>query len=131
MSIHFIPNCEQPFTEFVFMPDSLRFGADPQLTVITGYLYPNEALMKLVMPKIPMRNPLMPTAYILCYDAEHNNISLYFIDEADGSHIIPIDDDTKKTLYATLAGRVEQIYGYSPKEVLNIIRGYADLSLLP
>lgn len=131
MPTHFISNSEGSNTDFVFLPDTLRFGADQQLTVVTGYLQPCKKLSDLAKRQMTITNHYKPVTYIVSYDAETNDVFLHCIDDMEIQHNIPLAHLTKKSLYYALLDRVDQLYGYTPKEVLNIIRANANFSPLP
>lgn len=120
----------QRLTSFTFLPDTIRFGADAKLTVVTVYLALTDDLIAVVKQRRTRKQTGEPVAIIVSYDIECNTLALHCIDSNDTHCIIALSRFEERMLYASFCEYTQEGYGYTPKEMLNAIRNYANLPAL-
>lgn len=113
--------------DFVFLPDTFHFGADQYLTVITAYLTLSPRLTEAVKQRRTKLQTGEPVALIVAYDTETAKLLLYCIDTQDTQCAIELRPTERRALYISMCEATQQIYGYTPKDMLNYIRNSANL----
>lgn len=113
--------------DFVFLPDTFRIGADPNLTVMTGYLKPIQHLIESVMLRRSPEQKGEPTALIAAYDAEEPKLYLYCIGTDDTQCNIPLSVCEQIYLCTSMRQAARKYYQKTPEVLLNEIRSEANL----
>lgn len=113
--------------DFVFLPDTFRFGADQYLTVITAYLTLLPRLTEAVKQRRTKLQIGEPVAIIVAYDTEAAKLLLYCIDTRDTQCAVELKPTERRALFASMCEATQEIYGYTPKDMLNYIRNSANL----
>lgn len=114
--------------KFTVLTDSYRFGADEKLTVVTAYLMPNIDLHRLAISQISCLKNELAVAFIISHDYEDNSLELHCITEHHTQHTLSLPHHIKESLSAAFTQTTLNVYGYTPKDILNIFRGYADMA---
>lgn len=126
-----IPVSAPKIEAFFFLPNHFRFGADQQLTVITGYLKMTPWILSIVHQRTPQSKAGEPTALIVAYDVEFAFLGLFGMD-ADGTQVrIPLCPEEETALYTALQYAVQLHFGDTPENILNLIRENENLPHLP
>lgn len=126
-----IPVSAPKIEAFFFLPNHFRFGADQQLTVITGYLKMTPWILSIVHQRTPQSKAGEPTALIVAYDVEFAFLGLFGMD-ADGTQVrIPLCPEEETALYTALQYAVQLHFGDTPENILNLIRENENLPPLP
>lgn len=114
-------------TKFVFLPHTFRFGADPKLTVITGYLELTNDILGAVRHRRPIVQLGDPTALIVAYDMEAQHLHLLCIDTLDTQCSIRLRSEEADALWTSLTESVQREYHDTPEHLLNLQRQQAHL----
>lgn len=116
--------------KFTILPDSYRFGADKNLTVVTAYLMPNVELHRLVHQQIPRMKNELAVAFIVSNDYEEGSLELHCVSEHRTQYTLNLLPSEERLLAAAFTQTALAAYGYPPKDILNMYRGYANLAPL-
>lgn len=120
--------CATPqITTFNFIPNTFRIGADPNITVITGYLKLGENITSIIKARRTPDQLGEPVALIVVFDVEYGLLQLYCIDNMDTQCLIHLGQNETATLNRSLRQYFSQQYQDSPEHLLNSRRIRANL----
>lgn len=120
--------CATPqLTTFTFIPNTFRIGADPNITVITGYLRFGENTISIIKKRRTPDQLGEPTALIVAFDVEYSLLQLYCIDSMDTQCLIHLEQNETAALNRSLRKCFLQQYHDSPEHLLNSRRLRANL----
>lgn len=111
-------NGTDQFTHFTFLPGTFRFGADPQLTVITAYLEITPELHNTITHRRTKLQTEDPTAVIVAYDIEYASLQMYCIAH-DTQCLIRLHNTELTELHQSLTKATLTIYHDTPENLLN------------
>lgn len=111
-----------PITEFTFLPDTFRFGADPQITVITAYLDVTPELLNSVLHRRTKLQTGEPVALIVAYDLEYASLQMYCISCNNTQCQIRLHHTELITLHQSLTESIQTLFHNTPENLLNIKR---------
>lgn len=111
-----------PITAFTFLPDTFRFGADPQITVITAYLDVTPELLNSVLHRRTKLQTGEPVALIVAYDLEYATLQMYCISCNNTQCQIRLHQTELTALYQSLNGSIQTLFHNTPENLLNIKR---------
>lgn len=119
-----------PITEFTFLPDTFRFGADPQITVITAYLDVTPELLNSVLHRRTKLQTGDPVALIVAYDLEYASLQMYCISCNNTQCQIRLHNAELISLHQSLTETIQTLFHNSPENLLNIKRARLHLPKL-
>lgn len=125
---HPYESCATPqLTAFTFIPNTIRIGADPNITVITGYLRLGENTVSIIKKRRTPDQLGEPMALVVAFDVEYGLLQLYCIDSMDTQCLIQLEQNETAALNRSLHKYFQQQYHDSPEHLLNSRRIRANL----
>ena len=112
-------NSTDQITHFTFLPGTFRFGADPQLTVITAYLDITQELHDAVVERRTKLQTGEPVALIIAYDVEYAALQMYCISDSDTQCQIKLHPSEMIALHQSMEDAAKKIFGNTLENLLN------------
>lgn len=104
---------------FDICAESLNYGADADLTVITAYLHPTAELIQATKRKLAPKEIGTPLAFIFAYDVEEQTIYLFCVDDQIEQHEYPLNAEETIILSSLIQHLTASLYHKTPEQKLN------------